>query len=663
MGKARSFGDYEVLEQIGRGGMGIVFKARQKSLNRLVALKMILNVESASPVVMARFHVEAEAAAKLEHPNIVSTHEFGEVDGQPFFSMRLIEGSNLAKEMPRLSLASLAHSKDKSTACKARLRKAQERIASLVAAIARAIHYAHQHGVVHRDLKPTNILIDQQGQPHLTDFGIAKILAGETGLTGTDDLLGTPSYMSPEQAAGKPATRAADIYSLGVILYELLTGRPPFRADTPLETLRRVKEEEPTHPTSLNRQADTELATICLKCLEKDPLRRYSSAEAMAEDLERWLRHEPIHARRTSSPEKLVRWCRRKPALAAVAVLLILLSIISMITALLFARLSEQHKEAAIHAETDNRKLSDALRVANEGIVKDLGDLWIRAEAEPYVEVSSEKRATIEGRLVEKSAAEQRITFGVYTYYDPPTMLKKFSPLLTYLETKISATWHTQALRIDFRIYRSYTNGLAAFETGEIDFMRMGPSSYVLTKERSSGITLLASQNELITGAIFALKHSDIHLLADLRDKPFAFGDRESTLGNYLVKLKLLTNGLHANDLSTDSRHLRGHEEVTEAVKKGAYAAGAGNKLVVGPDFKILAKLETDLRMPWVAKSGINSRMATVLRRALLGLHDTNILQKLESNLTGFRKVEDREYDRLRGDMRRSAEFGEIRSL
>src|SRR5260370_21079072 len=191
--------------------------------------------------------------------------------------------------------------------------------------------------------------------------------------------------------------------------------------------------------------------------------------------------------------------------------------------------------------------------------------------------------------------------------------------------------------------------------------MRMGPPSYVVTKERSAGITLLASQNELVTGAIFALKDSRIKEFANLRGRPFAFGDRESTLGNYLVKLKLLTNGLHANDLSTDSRHLRGHEEVTAAVEKGAYAAGAGNKLVVGPEFKILAKIETDVRMPWVAKIGIDSRMATALARAPLALQDTNILQKLESNLTGFRKVEDRAYDRLRGDMRRAAEFGEIK--
>ncbi len=374
----------------------------------------------------------------------------------------------------------------------------------------------------------------------------------------------------------------------------------------------------------------------------------------MAEDLERWLRHEPIRARRTGSPEKLVRWCRRKPALAAVAVLLILLSIISTITAIQFARLSEQRGK-------DRRRLSETLRVANEGIIKELRDLWTRTEGESFVEVLSETRATLDNRLVEKSPAVQRVTFGVYTYYDPPTMLKKFSPLLTYLETNITAAWHTQALRIDFRIYRSYTDGLAAFAKGGIDFMRMGPSSYVLTKERSAGITLLASQNELITGAIFALKDSRIKEFANLRGRPFAFGDRESTLGNYLVKLKLLTNGLHANDLSTDSRHLRGHEEVTAAVEKGAYAAGAGNKLVVGPEFKILAKIETDVRMPWVAKIGIDSRMATVLQRALLALQDTNILQKLESNLTGFRKVEDRAYDRLRGDMRRAAEFGEIK--
>jgi len=650
-GKVRSFGDYELLEQIGRGGMGIVFKARQRSLNRLVALKMILHAESASQVVMARFHLEAEAAAKLEHPNIVSTYEFGEVDGQPFFSMRLIEGSSLANLLPPLSLASLANPKEKSTASNARLREAQETIASLLATIARAIHYAHQHGVVHRDLKPTNILIDQHNQPHLTDFGVAKILSGETGLTGTDDLLGTPSYMSPEQAAGKPATRAADIYSLGVILYELLTGRLPFRAETPLETLRRLKEEEPTHPTALNRQADTDLATICLKCLEKDPLRRYVSAEAMADDLDRWLRHEPIRARRTSTPQRLARWCRRKPALAGVALLLVLLSIISTITAIVFARLGEQHRK-------DNLKLNELYSDVREGITNELAGLGSGG----FCLLTSEKRSTLEGRLLERRTAERRIVFGVYGYYIPLKMWGKFSPILTYLETNITSTWRTQALRIDFRIYGSYSNGLAAFEKGEIDFMRMGPSSYTMTKEPHPGISLLAAQNELITGAIFALANSGISSLDDVRGKPFAFGDRDSTTGNFLVKLALLTNGIQANNLSSRSEHFHGHEEVTEKLNTGIYAAGAANtNLLSNPKFTVLKFLETDVRMPCVAKSGLDSRLFTALQNALLALHDTNILQKIEPNLTGFQTVADSDYDHLRDQMRRSLEFGEIK--
>ena len=266
--RPRDFGDYELLEQIGRGGMGVVYKARQISLNRIVAIKMIVHSETASPTIKARFHLEAQAAASLEHPNIVSTFEIGEHEGQPFFSMRFIEGSNLAKQMLSYSLSSFGNSLDRSPTSKAQRREAEERIARLTVTMARAVHFAHQHGVVHRDLKPANILIDDQGRPHLMDFGIAKILTGQDALTGTADVLGTVSYMAPEQAAGKPAVGAADIYSLGAILYELLTGRPPFRSDTPLETMRRVVEEEPTHPTIVNRQADKDLATICVKCLE-----------------------------------------------------------------------------------------------------------------------------------------------------------------------------------------------------------------------------------------------------------------------------------------------------------------------------------------------------------------------------------------------------------
>src|SRR5262245_49673696 len=294
--KLHYFGDYELLEEVARGGMGVVFRARQISLNRIVALKMILAGQLASPAAVQRFKTEAEATANLDHPNIVPIYEIGEHEGHHYFSMRFIEGGTLTQ----------AVAQEKFT---------PHRATQLMATVARAVHYAHQRGILHRDLKPGNILLDAKGQPHVTDFGLAKALESGSDLTGSSAILGTPSYMSPEQAAGhaKGLTTGADVYSTGAILYELLTGRPPFRGATPLETMRRVMETEPKKPRSLNPRVDRDLETICLKCLEKDPARRYASANGLANDLERWVRHEPMSARPTSTPEHVWKWLHRRP--------------------------------------------------------------------------------------------------------------------------------------------------------------------------------------------------------------------------------------------------------------------------------------------------------------------------------------------------------------
>jgi eukaryotic-like serine/threonine-protein kinase len=297
---SKRIGDYELHQEIARGGMGIIYRARQVSLNRWVALKFIRVGELATEHEIKRFKIEAEAVATLDHPNIVPVFETGETEGLPYFSMRLIEGTDLAHE---------AH----------RYRRDQKAAAELIATLARAVHHAHERGILHRDLKPSNVILDSQGRPFLTDFGLAKRVNLDSDLTLSGAIVGTPNYMAPEQAAGKASevTTAADVYSLGALLYHLLTGEPPFRASTPAETLRQVVEQDPARPASADRNVDHDLETICLKCLEKNARGRYPSALALAEDLERWLRCEPIQAKPASAWTASVKWCRRRPASAA----------------------------------------------------------------------------------------------------------------------------------------------------------------------------------------------------------------------------------------------------------------------------------------------------------------------------------------------------------
>jgi serine/threonine protein kinase/tetratricopeptide (TPR) repeat protein len=304
------FGDYELLEVIGRGGQGVVYRARQKSLNRTVALKVIGLGHWATEGHLKRFRREAEAAASLDHSGIVPIYEVGERDGSCYFSMKLVEGGQLDDVSKREPMP---------------IRRAVE----LIAKVARTVHYAHEHSILHRDIKPGNILLDQNGEPHLTDFGLARLVESESTVTRTMEVLGTPSYMAPEQAVGNndAVSSATDVYGIGAVLYQLLTGHPPFAGGTTYETIKLLLDIEPRPPRLWNPKIDRDLSTICLKCLEKDPPRRYSSALALAEDLERWLKHEPILARHTGILTRGKKWVRRNPTSALLAASLVALAV------------------------------------------------------------------------------------------------------------------------------------------------------------------------------------------------------------------------------------------------------------------------------------------------------------------------------------------------
>ncbi|MBA3651362.1 MAG: protein kinase, partial [Chthoniobacterales bacterium] len=362
------FGEYELLEEIGRGGQGVVFRARQKSPNRIVALKVIALGQWATKAHLRRFRREAEAAACLDHPGIVPIYEVGERDGSCYFSMKLIEGGQLDEVVSQAPLS---------------IRQA----AQLIAQIARTVHHAHGFGIIHRDIKPGNVLLDTQGLPHLTDFGLARLVEADSTVTRTLEVMGTPSYMAPEQATGNNAEvgRATDVYGLGAVLYQLLTGHPPFAGGTTYETIKLLLETEPRPPRLWNRKIDRDLSTICLKCLEKDPARRYSSALALAEDLEHWLKHEPIAARRTGFVTRSTKWMRRNPTSALLAAALVALAtavgwnlwksevtqppLTTGIAVLPFENLSEQKENAAFVDGLQDDILTKLAKIADLKVI------------------------------------------------------------------------------------------------------------------------------------------------------------------------------------------------------------------------------------------------------------------------------------------------------
>src|SRR6266508_1795913 len=378
-----NFGDYELLEVIGRGGQGIVYRARQKGLNRTVALKVIGLGHWATEAHLKRFRREAEAAASLDHPGIVPIYEVGERDGSCYFSMKFVEGGELDAVAKREPMPT-------------------RRAVELIAKVARTVQYAHEHSILHRDIKPGNILLDGKGEPHLTDFGLARLVESESTITRTVEVLGTPSYMAPEQAAANNAqlTSATDVYGLGAVLYQLLTAHPPFAGGTTYETIKLLLETEPRPPRLWNAKIDRDLSTICLKCLEKDPKRRYSSALALAEDSERWLKHEPILARPTGVLVRGKKWLQRNPTVAAVVTLsLALLAAVGVIVwksdlirrpatagiaVLPFENLSNDREDASFADGVQDDLLTKLAKIAHLKVISRTSVMQYRGERDTH---------------------------------------------------------------------------------------------------------------------------------------------------------------------------------------------------------------------------------------------------------------------------------------
>src|SRR5262249_54497002 len=344
---------YVIQKELGRGGMGVVYKARQIRLNRTVALKMVLAGAHAGPDLLARFFTEAEAVAGLQHPNIVQIYEVGEQAGLPYFSLEYADGGSLSERIGGKP-------------------QPVEEAAGKVELLARAMAFAHERGIIHRDLKPANVLLTADALPKITDFGLAKRLESDSSQTKSGTLMGTPNYMAPEQARGEvhEIGPLADVYALGVILYEMLVGRTPFLGASILDTLQQVRNQEPVPPSRLQPKVPRDLETICLRCLQKDPHKRYDSAQALADDLRRFRAGEPIKARRVSRLERAWRWCKRNPRVAALSTAVAVLVVLAASAFGLSARQSARERQTITEVEkVAEQRLDQACEAIRDGRV------------------------------------------------------------------------------------------------------------------------------------------------------------------------------------------------------------------------------------------------------------------------------------------------------
>jgi serine/threonine protein kinase/ABC-type phosphate/phosphonate transport system substrate-binding protein len=670
----RRFGDYEMVRQIGRGGMGAVYEAIQLRAHRRVAVKMILDTHAASPAARRRFAIEAEAAAKLDHPNIVPIYEVGEHDEQPFLSMKLVEGQSLRDKLTSGELCVAGRNGDKN---KTVLRDRETAVARLMATVARAVQHAHQKHVLHRDLKPGNILLDGDGQPHLTDFGLAKIL-DETDVEGTpaqlsrsSALLGTPSYMSPEQASNQRLTTASDIYSLGAMFYEMLTGQPPFKGNSLLETIRMVTEQEPKRPRAIVREISPDLETICLKCLEKNPAARYSSALVLAEDLERWLRQEPIRARRSGPVLRTRRWVSRNPVGAGLIVSLCACLTVS----LMFLR-------AAWETEERNRIIG--INSLTE-FTAEVDRLWENPNRTD-VHIPSSQLAALAGRPPREFLPNaERLTLARTIADAPVVQAMQTEPLLAALSEEMEKRLQRQ-VRIDLRLSKDRSWADPPVSRGDADVQYISALTYVRLKKKSPGLQPIVLWGpETVEAVLFARGDSGITNVGQVAGHRAIFAHANSIV-SFMGKVLLVREGICARDLDachildrsiqrpapvtkddpavaqegeTDSEDFA-HREVIEKVLSGEFDVGMaprrrfdqnkhkGRKLVELKSFQVP-------RNVMVARAGLEAKVLEAFRQCLTSTKSGRKIA-VEGRLRrvadqGFTPAADSDFDYLRANI------------
>jgi tRNA A-37 threonylcarbamoyl transferase component Bud32/ABC-type phosphate/phosphonate transport system substrate-binding protein len=592
----RHLGDFELLEEIGRGGMGVVYRARQQRLDRLVAVKLLLCGPHTRTELARRFRAEALAAGALHHPNIVAIHEVGEHEGRPFYAMELVEGHNLMERARNNPLPpALA--------------------ADYVQTIARAVQYAHECGIIHRDLKPSNVLIDARDKPRLTDFGLAKRLGQDSEITQSGQVLGSPGFMAPEQAAGNRAAVGpwSDVYGLGAILFYLLTGRPPFQGKSMAETLQQVANSDPVSPQQLNPEVPRDLATICLKCLAKEPARRYRTAEELAEDLAAFRRDEPIRARPASWQERAWRWCRRNPAAAGLmATLLVALgTLIGLI-----AVLQERHRH--------DREATASIRAL---VIKNLEEMWGRPDT-MYEVISSEQLAALVERY--KGAAPdgaRRFRMGLGATEDAVERAMIYQPMLDFMEQRLERLLSVP-VRLDLVLSKEVRLNKAFTEPG-VHLARLSALAFFRAREAHPRLTPLVREGETKDAVIWALVRSGITNLNQVRS--IAFADTNSTM-SACAKAALVQAGIRATNLSHYADLLSplsdtyAHRRAVLGVLSNQFDAAvarpshlANEVGVEGRDWVPLLKFESCPTL-WAAGESVTAADCDALRTVLLEL-------------------------------------------